>query len=146
MDGVVGTLLLAAATLLFGWAMVEYRRPNPSRWTRAESPVLVIVFTTMSLLSFGVGTLARFLVPLGEARLGLSEATLIGITIMVTWIGVRALRARWKRTVSSDKAVIEAQSKVTVVPLERSGQSPDPGKRPPRSLGGGKRAGRRKAA
>lgn len=146
MDGVVGTLLLAAATLLFGWAMVEYRRPTPSRWTRAETSALAIVLTTISLLSFGVGYLVIFLVPIGEVRLGVSEAALIGATIMVTWIGVRGLRARWKRIASSDQAVIEAQSKVATFPLGPSGQSPDPGKRPPRSLGGGRRSGRRKAA
>ena len=145
MDAVVGTLLLTLATLLFGWAMVEFRRPNPSRWTRAESSALAIVFTAMTLLTFGGGILVRFSTAPGEQPLGIVEAALIGAILIAAWLGMRVLRARWKRLAATDQTVTEAQSKIAVFPLGPSDEGPDPGKRPPRSLGGGKRAGRRKA-
>lgn len=146
MDAVVGTLLLTLATLLFGWAMVEYRRPNPSRWTRAESSALAIVLTTISLLTFGVGNLVRFSTALGERPLGVVEAALIGAILVAAWLGVRVVRARWNRLAATDRTVSEAQSKIAVFPLGPSDEGSDPGKRPPRPLGGGKRAERRKAA
>jgi hypothetical protein len=146
MVAVVGTLLLALATLLLGWAMIEYRRPNPGRWTQAETPALAILFTTMGLLIFGVGELARFLIPLGEVRLGAVEAALIAAIVAAAWAGVLALRARWRRLTATGRTVAEDQSKVAVFPLGSSGEGSDPGKRPPRPLGGGRRAGRRKAA
>lgn len=146
MDGVVGALFLAAGTLLFGWALAEYRRPNPDRWTRAESPAILILLTTMGLLAFGGGELTRFLLSFGQLRLGLLEGALIAVIAAATAVGVRALRAHWRRAVASDPATVGAQSKVAVFPLGPSADGPDPGKRPPRSLGGGRRARRRKAA
>ncbi len=146
MIAVVGTLLLALATLLFSWAMVEYRRPNPGRWTRAETPALAIIFTTMCLLIFGLGELARFLVPFGDLRLGVVEAALIGAIIIAAGMGIRALRARWKRLASTVETAADDQSTVALFSSGLSGDGSDPGKQPPRSLGGGGRARRRKAA
>jgi hypothetical protein len=146
MDGVVGALLLAAATLLFGWALVEYRRPKPGRWARSESLAIVILLTALSLLTFGLGDLTRFVISFDELRLGLLQGILIAVIVVATAIGIRALRAHWRRLVTSDLRTVGAQSQVVVFPLEPSGEGPDPGKRPPRSVGGGRRAGRRKAA
>jgi hypothetical protein len=146
MDGVVGALLLAAATLLFGWALVEYRRPNPGRWTRAESLAIVILLTALSFFTFGLGELTRFVISFGEMRIGLLQVTLIAVIIVATTIGIRTLRAHWRRLVTSDPRTVGGQSQVVVFPLEPSGEDPDPGQRPPRSVGGGRRAGRRRAA
>lgn len=146
MDGVVGTLLLAAGTLLFGWAIVEYRRPKPRGWTRAESSAIAVMCTTMSLFAFGAGYLIRSLVSLRELQLDMEEAAVIGAAFVALWIGILGLRARGRRLAVSDRAAGGAPSTIVEFPSEPSPPSPDHGIGPCRPVGGGKRARRRKAA
>jgi hypothetical protein len=153
MDGVVGTLLLAAAILMFGWAMVEYRRPNPSGWTQAEIAAEVIVLFTTALLAFGVGYLVRFLLAFKELHPGVTEVVLIGaevvligVIVFLTWLGLRGLRARQRRLAFSAKEEPGDQSNIVSFAPTSSTGTPDPGQSPPLSFGGGRRARKRKAA
>lgn len=139
-------MLLAAATLLFGWTIVEYRRPKPRLWTRAETSAIAVMCTTMSLLTFGVGYLIRFLVPLSELRLDIEGAAAIGAVFIALWVGILGLRARGRRLAISDRAAGGAPFSIVKFPSESPPPSPDRSIGPFHPVGGGRRARRRKAA
>jgi small-conductance mechanosensitive channel len=146
MDGVVGTLLLAAAILLFGWTMVEFRRPEPRRWARAETSGIALLCITMSLFAFGTGYLVRFVLSLNELRLDMGEVAAIGAVLIALWLGLLGLRAHRRRIAISDCAAGEAPSAIVEFPSGSSPPNTDHGIGPSRPVGGGKRARRRKAA
>ena len=146
MDGVVGVLLVAATIPLFGWAIIEYRRPIPGRWTRAGTLDQAIVLATMGFLALGVGFLVRYVIRFSELPPTTIEMASISAIIVMLWIVIRVLRARWRRIVSADQAAIEIESKVGKFPSSPPVQYPTSDHRPPHSSAGGKRAAKRKAA
>lgn len=111
MNAVVGTLLLAGATLLFGWAYIQYRRPNPASWTTWDLPVQFITIACMTLLGFSLGLFGRFAARFEQEVFGLLEAGVIAFTLIVTFFLLRRQSARWKRLCAA------AASGATIVPL-----------------------------
>jgi len=63
MLAVLGVALLAAAVVLFQWAYIEHRRPDPKAWTRPEYAAhfisLVLTAALASGVAFGIAAVVR---------------------------------------------------------------------------------------
>ena len=145
-DGVVGMLLLAAALLFLKWMIVEYQRPNSRGWTRSDLLAQAIVLFTISVLAFGIAYLVRFMITYKDLDHGVIEAILIAGIVLLTWLGLRGLRTRQMRLVTSATRAPDDRSGIVSVAPAASAEAPVPGQDPPRALSGGRRANKRKAA
>lgn len=93
MDAVSGTLMLALSASLFGWAYVEYRRPDPSRWTKRSLPADILNVSCIALMAFGLGHLGRALAGSANQGFGPFELSAV-VAIAVAAVGIQFLLRR----------------------------------------------------
>lgn len=93
MYAVVGTLFLATAGVLSAWTCLQFRRPNPRRWTERELPALAITLAVLTLLWSGVALFGRFVADISDEPLGLAEAALIAIFAAAFVVSIALFRA-----------------------------------------------------
>ncbi len=96
MDAVIGALLLAAAVILSGWVMVEFRRPVPGHWTTWELTSQLVVTLLVALIAVGFVFLVRFAMRADE-HLTLADLAMIAGAAAVAVLLVLAQRRRWRR-------------------------------------------------
>jgi len=147
MDAVVGALFLATSGVVFAWACVKFRRPNPPRWTQREFPALTVTLAVLTFLSSGVAFLGRFVADFSEQSFGLAEAALILVCAAVIVGSIILSRERLSRLRAAARSQAEAGSAVTQLGAPSHVEGPEPATpSPPRTPARGKRPARRKVA
>ena len=142
MNAVVGTLLLAGSVLLFGWAYIQYRRPNPASWTTWDLPVQFITIASMTLLGFSLGLFGRFATTFEQQTFGLLEAGIVAAIALVTYLLLSLQVRHWKRLCALEAGSAGSGAAIVDLPV---GNGTGPGS-PPRDRPKPGRTQRRKAA
>lgn len=142
---VFGMLSLALAAVLFAWACVQYRRPNPSRWTASDGLSNVIALLSVGGFAFGLAFLGHFAVSVGQDPPSLGHIAAAVAILAASAVPLAALRVQWRR-LSTDAGRTSDGAHLTLV---AGAQASDGGPGlPPRAGAAGvrKRARRRNAA
>lgn len=103
MNAIFGVLLLAASTVLFSWAFIQVRRPNPRPWADSDLSVQLIVFTWIVALCAGVGLLAKAIDALETEPLTATQYAAVAAILVTAGALHYLLRLQWrgfKRTVN----------------------------------------------
>jgi hypothetical protein len=97
MQAILGVLLLAAATVLFSWAFIQVRRPNPGAWADSDLAVQLVVFVWIVVLCAGVGTLAKAVETFESDPVTSAQYATIAAILVASGMLHYLLRRQWRR-------------------------------------------------
>jgi len=92
MEGIYGLALMSASILLLVFAARFRNGPSAPEWFKSGVVLQTVLFTTVAGFVFAISMLIQFLFNIGDESLGVTEAALLGLIVVITWICWKAIK------------------------------------------------------
>ncbi len=92
MEAIYGLALMSASILLLAVAAKYRNGPNALEWMKSGVVLQSVLFTTVAGFIFAISMLIQFVFNIKSESFGTTEAALLGLIVVVTWICWRAIK------------------------------------------------------
>lgn len=92
MEGIYGLALMSASILLLAFAARYRNGPIAPEWFKSGVVLQTILFTTVAGVVFAISMLIQVLFDIKNETFGTTEAALVGLIVVVTWVCWKAIR------------------------------------------------------
>jgi hypothetical protein len=92
MEAIIGLALMSASILLLAVAARFRNGPNAAEWMKSGVILQTVLFATVAGFIFAISMLIQFMFNIKNESFGTTEAALLGLIVVVTWVCWRAIK------------------------------------------------------